>query len=99
MEACESAQEPSPRLDGRGELDGLGEFNGAIAHELNDAIAHELNNIFGVIQNYSTLIGRVVHDRSVQEDLARIRAAAERGAELSGQLGTLARLSGQDLDD
>jgi PAS domain S-box-containing protein len=75
--ALESEQEQSRRLEGLGQLAG--------------GVAHDFNNLLGVILNYSELIGRVVDDRSVQDDLAEIRTAAERGAALTRQLLNFAR--------
>jgi two-component system cell cycle sensor histidine kinase/response regulator CckA len=74
--ALKAGQEQSDRLEGLGQLAG--------------GIAHDFNNLLGVILNYTELIGRVVEDRSVHEDLAEIRAAAERGAALTRQLLTFA---------
>jgi DNA-binding NarL/FixJ family response regulator len=56
-------------------------------------IAHDLNNVISVMLIYSELIERAVHGRSMDEYLGEIRAAADHGAELTGQLRSLARQS------
>jgi two-component system, NarL family, response regulator DevR len=59
-------------------------------------IAHDLNNVISVMLIYSELIERAVQGRSMDEYLGEIRAAAEHGAELTGQLRALARQSTPD---
>ncbi len=54
------------------------------------AIAHDLNNVISVMLIYSELIERAVKGRSMDEYLGQIRAAAEHGAELTGQLRQVA---------
>jgi PAS domain S-box-containing protein len=54
-------------------------------------IAHDLNNVISVMLIYSELIERAVQGRNMDEYLGEIRAAADHGAELTGQLRALAR--------
>lgn len=54
-------------------------------------VAHGINNVLSVMLIYSELIERAVQGRSMDEYLAEIRGAAERGAELTRRLRTLAR--------
>jgi len=54
-------------------------------------IAHDLNNVISVMLIYSELIERAVQGRNMAEYLGEIRAAADHGAELTGQLRALAR--------
>ena len=58
---------------------------------LASSVAHDLNNSLSVIMIYSDLIERAREHRPIDRDLAQIRAAAERGTELTGQLAELAR--------
>lgn len=54
-------------------------------------VAHGLNNVLSVMLIYSELIERAVKGRSMDDYLGEIRAAAERGAELTTQIRDLAR--------
>lgn len=63
---------------------------------LASSVAHDLNNSLSVIMIYSDLIERAREHRPIDRDLAQIRAAAERGTELTGQLAELARRSRED---
>ncbi len=54
-------------------------------------VAHGLNNVLSVMLIYSELIERAVKGRSMDDYLGEIRAAAERGAALTGQIRNLAR--------
>ena len=59
-------------------------------------IAHDLNNVISVMLIYGELIERAVQGRNMDEYLGEIRAAANHGAELTGQLRALARQSTPD---
>jgi hypothetical protein len=72
----EALAEQSRRLEGLGLLAG--------------GIAHDFNNLLGVILNYTALLTRRVEGSTALEDLAEIRAAAERAASLTRQLLTIA---------
>ena len=56
-------------------------------------VAHALNNVLSVMLIYSELIERHVEGPTMQEYLGEIRAAADRGAELTGRLRAFARAS------
>ncbi len=73
----ESERERADRLDSLGKLAG--------------GVAHDFNNVLGVILNYATLLERHAPDAQWRADLGEIRAAAERGAALTGQLLAFAR--------
>ncbi|HYN67294.1 MAG TPA: response regulator, partial [Ornithinibacter sp.] len=63
-----------------------------VATELDLAdVAHGLNNVLSVMLIYSELIERAVKDRSMDDYLGEIRAAADRGAALTGQIRNLAQ--------
>jgi len=64
--------------------------------ELAAGIAHDLNNSLSVIMIYSDLIDRAREHRSLHEDVGEIRTAAQRSAELTGQLMRLSQLARQD---
>jgi PAS domain S-box-containing protein len=76
-QALEAQREQSHRLEALGQLAG--------------GIAHDFNNLLGVILNYATLLARTAPTPQAAQDLAEIRAAAERGAGLTKQLLTFAR--------
>ncbi|MFL6176625.1 MAG: response regulator [Ornithinibacter sp.] len=59
-------------------------------------IAHDLNNVISVMLIYSELIERAVKGRSMDEYLGQIRAAAEHGATLTGQLRQVAHQPAHD---
>jgi PAS domain S-box-containing protein len=76
-QAAEAQREQGHRLAGIGQLAG--------------GIAHDFNNLLGVILNYATLAERAVEDPAVADDIAQIRTAAERAADLTRQLLAFAR--------
>lgn len=56
------------------------------AHE----IIHDLRNTLGLVINYANLVAAELTDRpGMVEDLAEIRSAGRRAAELVGELSTL----------
>jgi len=60
--------------------------------QLAGGVAHDFNNLLSVISNYATFVSEETRDRpAVQEDIARIRTAADRAAQLTAQLLTFAR--------
>jgi two-component system, cell cycle sensor histidine kinase and response regulator CckA len=60
--------------------------------QLAGGVAHDFNNLLSVISNYAAFVAEETRDRpAVQEDVARIRTAAERAAQLTAQLLTFAR--------
>jgi signal transduction histidine kinase len=75
--ALQAQRDQSDRLESLGELAG--------------GVAHDFNNLLGVILNYVTLTARRVEDPTAVADLGEIRAAAQRGADLTRQLLTFAR--------
>ncbi len=55
-------------------------------------ITHELNNALGLVINYTTLVSRDLADRpDVADDLAEIRDAGRRAAELVRELSAVLR--------
>ncbi len=61
------------------------------ARRLRD-ITHELNNALGLVINYTTLVSRDLEDRpDVADDLAEIRDAGRRAAELVRELSAVLR--------
>ena len=55
-------------------------------------ITHELNNALGLVINYTTLVSRDLADRpDVADDLAEIRDAGRRAAELVKELTAVLR--------
>ena len=75
--ALEAQRERADRLEGLGKLAG--------------GVAHDFNNLLGVILNYTTLLERQLEDSRHRADVGEIRAAAQRGADLTRQLLTFAR--------
>ncbi|MDA8117473.1 MAG: PAS domain S-box protein [Actinomycetota bacterium] len=75
--ALEAQREQADRLDSLGKLAG--------------GVAHDFNNLLGVILNYSTLLERQLQEPRQRADIGEIRAAAQRGADLTRQLLTFAR--------
>lgn len=57
-------------------------------------VAHDLNNVLSVMLVYSELIERAGEDRSTDEYLGEVRAAAERGAQLTDRLRVMALQTG-----
>ena len=58
-------------------------------------IVHELNNALGLVINYANLVSRDLHDRpDVADDLAEIRDAGRRAAELVKELTAVLRGDG-----
>ena len=61
------------------------------ARRLRD-ITHELNNALGLVINYANLVSRELEDRpDVADDLAEIRDAGRRAAELVRELSAVLR--------
>ncbi len=58
--------------------------------QLAGGVAHDFNNLLGVIQGYAELLEGQVDDQA-RADVAEIRRAAERAADLTGQLLLFAR--------
>ncbi len=55
-------------------------------------ITHELNNALGLVINYASLVSRELQDRpDVADDLAEIRNAGRRAAELVKELAAVLR--------
>ena len=55
-------------------------------------ITHELNNALGLVINYTNLVTRDLEDRpDVADDLAEIRDAGRRAAELVRELSAVLR--------
>ena len=55
-------------------------------------ITHELNNALGLVINYANLVSRELEDRpDVADDLAEIRDAGRRAAELVRELSAVLR--------
>jgi PAS domain S-box-containing protein len=54
-------------------------------------VAHDFNNILAVITGHAELAAAATTDRSLQGRIERIRSAAERAAEITGQLLSLSR--------
>ncbi len=55
-------------------------------------ITHELNNALGLVINYANLVSRDLEDRpDVADDLAEIRDAGRRAAELVKELSAVIR--------
>ena len=55
-------------------------------------ITHELNNALGLVINYTNLVTRDLQDRpDVADDLAEIRDAGRRAAELVRELSAVLR--------
>ncbi|MDA8261333.1 MAG: PAS domain S-box protein, partial [Actinomycetota bacterium] len=75
--ALEAQREQADRLESLGKLAG--------------GVAHDFNNLLGVILNYTTLLERQLEDPRARADVGEIRAAAQRGADLTRQLLTFAR--------
>lgn len=57
--------------------------------------AHDLNNLLGVILNYVTLLERSAPDAMALDDLAQIRDAAERAAQVVVEVRALADQNGR----
>ena len=64
-------------------LDSLGHLSGGVAHDF--------NNLLGVILNYLTLIERQELLSHTRDDVAQVKAAAQRGVALTRQLLAFAR--------
>lgn len=73
----EAERERTDRLESLGKLAG--------------GVAHDFNNLLGVILNYTTLLERQLTGDQALADLREVRAAAQRGAELTRQLLSFAR--------
>jgi len=56
-------------------------------------IAHDLNNVLNVMLIYSELIDRSADGRAPQHYVHEVREAAARGADLTTELGRIARHS------
>ena len=55
-------------------------------------ITHELNNALGLVINYSSLVSRELGDRpDLADDLAEIRNAGRRAADLVKELSAVVR--------
>ena len=55
-------------------------------------ITHELNNALGLVINYASLVSRELRDRpDVADDLAEIRDAGRRAADLVKELSAVLR--------
>ena len=55
-------------------------------------ITHELNNALGLVINYTSLVSRELEDRpDVADDLAEIREAGRRAADLVKELTAIMR--------
>ena len=54
-------------------------------------IAHDFNNMMAIVQGYADLLGRSVSDDLQREDVAKIRTAASRAADLTKQLLAFSR--------
>jgi PAS domain S-box-containing protein len=76
-QASLSQREQQARLESLGQLAG--------------GVAHEFNNLLGVILNYTSLLDSQATEPMVKSDLAEIRKAGERAAELTRQLLSFAR--------
>ena len=77
-QALEAQRQQAHRLESLGELAG--------------GVAHDFNNLLGVILNYADFVARRVADDPVAvADVAEIRQAAERAAQLTRQLLTVGR--------
>jgi PAS domain S-box-containing protein len=61
--------------------------------QLAGGIAHDFNNLLAVITNYAAFLGEALRDQpeTVKSDLAEIRRAAERAADLTRQLLVFSR--------
>jgi signal transduction histidine kinase/CheY-like chemotaxis protein len=61
--------------------------------QLAGGIAHDFNNLLAVITNYAAFLGEALRDQPepVKQDLAEIRRAAERAADLTRQLLVFSR--------
>jgi PAS domain S-box-containing protein len=61
--------------------------------QLAGGIAHDFNNLLAVITNYAAFLGEALRDQpeAVKSDLAEIRRAAERAADLTRQLLVFSR--------
>jgi PAS domain S-box-containing protein len=86
-EAAEAAVGQLQRLDAIGQI--------------TSGVAHDFNNLLSVVLTNAHLLSRNVHDATDREGVELIRAAAERGVNLTGQLLAFARkqrLEPQEVD-
>jgi PAS domain S-box-containing protein len=69
--------------------------------KLAGGVAHDFNNILAIIQNYTEFAAEQSNDPEVVADLAHVRTAADRAANLTRQLLTFTRgdtVQPQDID-